>query len=88
MKAIRVLVLLFVCLSSSACSSSLVLSSLGLGMGVAQKSVASTVYSGVDVGVSATTGKSIREHVLEPAEEENKQVVVPDNRHIEWVTPK
>ena len=33
-------------------------------MGVAQKSTVSTIYSGVDLGVSATTDKSIREHIL------------------------
>ena len=46
------------------CSQATLLSSIGIGMGVAQKSTLSTVYSGVDLGVSATTDKSIREHIL------------------------
>ena len=45
-------------------------------MGVAQKSTLSTVYSGVDLGVSSTTGKSIREHVLEtPTDTEGSHYV-------------
>ncbi len=62
-------------------------------MGVAQKSTLSTVYSGVDLGVSSTTGKSIREHVLEtPTDTEGSHYVEgsvdADNNTIEWVTPK
>ena len=40
------------------CSQATLLSSIGVGMGVAQKSTWSTVYSGVDLGVSATTDYS------------------------------
>ena len=75
------------------CSQATLLSSIGVGMGVAQKSTLSTVYSGVDLGVSSTTGKSIREHVLEtPTDTEGSHYVEgsvdTDNNTIEWVTPK
>ena len=56
-------------------------------MGVAQKSTASVIYSGVDLGVSATTDKSIREHILED-ESEPVAPLVPANTNIQWVTPK
>ena len=71
----------------SACSQATLLSSLGVGMGVAQKSTASIVYSTIDVGVSATTDKSIREHILEDSGEEVAPLV-PHDTNIEWVTPK
>ena len=59
-------------------------------MGVAQKSTLSTVYSGVDLSVSSTTGKSIREHVLEsPTDTEGSHLITSTNNNtIEWVTPK
>ena len=73
----------------SACSQATLLSSLGVGMGVAQKSTASTVYGAVDVGVSATTDKSIREHVLGTATTESEgSHWVNENPNIQWVTPK
>ena len=87
-------ILIVLCFSSlSACSQATLLSSIGVGMGVAQKSTLSTVYSGVDLGVSSTTGKSIREHVLEtPTDTEGSHYVEgeldTDNNTIEWVTPK
>ena len=47
----------------------------------------------MDLGVSSTTGKSIREHVLEtPTDTEGSHYVEgsvdTDNNTIEWVTPK
>ena len=60
---------------------------MGVGMGIAQKSTASVVYSTIDVGVSATTDKSIREHILED-ESEPIAPLVPKNTNIQWVTPK
>ena len=84
---IRVLALIFVLLSSSACSQATLLSSMGVGMGIAQKSTASVVYSTIDVGVSATTDKSIREHILDDKGEEVAPLV-PENTNIQWVTPK
>ena len=83
--------LMVLCFSSlMGCSQATLLSSIGVGMGVAQKSTLSTVYSGVDLGVSSTTGKSIREHVLEsPTDTEGSHLT--DSTHtntIEWVTPK
>ena len=56
-------------------------------MGVAQKSTASVIYSGVDLGVSATTDKSIREHILED-EGEAVAPLVPTDNTVTWVTPK
>ena len=84
---IRILALMLLCLSSSACTQATILSSIGVGMGVAQKSTASVIYSGVDLGVSATTDKSIREHILED-ESEPVAPLVPANTNIQWVTPK
>ena len=72
------------------CSQATLLSSIGIGMGVAQKSTLSTVYSGVDLGVSATTDKSIREHILGDGttDTEGSHLTTTHNRNIEWVTPK
>ncbi len=56
-------------------------------MGVAQKSTASVVYSTIDVGVSATTDKSIREHILDDKGEEVAPLI-PADANIQWVTPK
>ena len=74
------------CLSLTGCGASLGLSIGSLGLGIFQKSTASTVYSAVDVGVNAHSGKSIREHVLEP----DAEVVAPidTDTGITWVTPK
>ena len=61
-------------------------------MGVAQKSTVSTIYSGVDLGVSATTDKSIREHILgdgtTDTEGSHLQRDVDQDGAITWVTPK
>ena len=61
-------------------------------MGVAQKSTVSTIYSGVDLGVSATTDKSIREHILgdgtTDTEGSHLQVDTDEDGAITWVTPK
>ena len=84
---IRICTLIFVLLSSSACSQATLLSSIGVGMGVAQKSTASVVYSTIDVGVSATTDKSIREHILDDKGEEVAPLI-PADANIQWVTPK
>ena len=84
---IRICALMLLCLSSSACSQATLLSSIGIASGVAQKSTASVIYSGVDLGVSATTDKSIREHILED-ESEPIAPLVPPNTNIQWVTPK
>ena len=84
---IRILALMILCLSSSACTQATILSSIGVGMGVAQKSTASVIYSGVDLGVSATTDKSIREHILED-EGEAVAPLVPTYNNITCVTPK
>jgi len=84
---IRICTLMLLCLSSSACSQATLLSSIGIASGVAQKSTASVIYSGVDLGVSATTDKSIREHILED-ESEPVAPLVPPNTNIQWVTPK
>ena len=87
MMFIRV-ILIALCLSSLlGCSQATLLSSIGIASGVAQKSTASVVYSGVDLGVSATTDKSIREHIFE---EEGEPVapLIPPNSNIKWVTPK
>ena len=72
------------------CSQATLLSSIGIGMGVAQKSTLSTVYSGVDLGVSATTDKSIREHILGDGttDTEGSHLTTTHNNNIEWVTPK
>ena len=74
------------CLSLTGCGASLGLSIGSLGLGIFQKSTASTVYSAVDVGVNAHSGKSIREHVLEP----DAEVTAPidTDTGITWVTPK
>ena len=83
--------LMILCFSSlMGCSQATLLSSIGVGMGVAQKSTWSTVYSGVDLGVSATTDKSIREHVLgeSTSDTEGSHLTTTHNRNIEWVTPK
>ena len=86
---IRVIALMVLCTSLSACGSSVLMSFGGLGMGIAQKSTASTVYGAVDVGVSATTDKSIREHVLGTATTESEgSHWVNENPNIPWVTPK
>ena len=86
------LILIVLCLSLSACSSATLLSSIGVGMGVAQKSTVSTIYSGVDLGVSATTDKSIREHILgdgtTDTEGSHLQDDVDQDGAITWVTPK
>jgi len=84
---IRIIAIMSLYITVSACSQATLLSSLGVGMGVAQKSTASIVYSTIDVGVSATTDKSIREHILEDSGEEVAPLV-PHNSNIEWVTPK
>lgn len=84
---IRIFALILVLLSSSACSQATLLSSIGVGMGVAQKSTASVVYSTIDVGVSATTDKSIREHILDDKGEEVAPLI-PADANIQWVTPK
>ena len=81
------LILIVLCLSLNACSSATLLSSIGVGMGVAQKSTVSTIYSGVDLGVSATTDKSIREHILED-EGEEVAPLIPTDSNITWVTPR
>ena len=61
-------------------------------MGVAQKSTVSTIYSGVDLGVSATTDKSIREHILgdgtTDTEVSHLQLYIDQDGAITWVTPK
>tara|TARA_B100000886_G_scaffold179687_1_gene123242 strand:- start:11561 stop:11836 length:276 start_codon:yes stop_codon:yes gene_type:complete len=86
------LILIVLCLSLNACSSATLLSSIGVGMGVAQKSTVSTIYSGVDLGVSATTDKSIREHILgdgtTDTEGSHLQRDVDQDGAITWVTPK
>ena len=86
------LILIVLCLSLNACSSATLLSSIGVGMGVAQKSTVSTIYSGVDLGVSATTDKSIREHILgdgtTDTEGSHLQDDVDEDGAITWVTPK
>ena len=84
---VRIFALILVLLSSSACSQATLLSSIGVGMGVAQKSTASVVYSTIDVGVSATTDKSIREHILDDKGEEVAPLI-PADANIQWVTPK
>ena len=86
------LILIVLCLSLNACSSATLLSSIGVGMGVAQKSTVSTIYSGVDLGVSATTDKSIREHILgdgtTDTEGSHLQDDIDEDGAITWVTPK
>lgn len=84
---IRIIAIMSLYIFVSACSQATLLSSLGVGMGVAQKSTASIVYSTIDVGVSATTDKSIREHILEDSGE-TVAPLVPHDTNIEWVTPK
>ena len=83
---IRILALIVLCLSLTACGSSVLMSFGGLGLGIAQKSTASTVYGTIDVGVSATTDKSIREHVLGDTGETVAPLV--PNSNVKWVTPK
>ena len=88
---IRIITVMSLCLSLTGCGASLGLSIGSLGLGIFQKSTASTVYSAVDVGVNAQTGKSIREHVLEPDAEVVAPLTVNDvitEGSIEWVTPK
>ena len=86
---IRIVALIVLCLSLTACGSSVLMSFGGLGLGIAQKSTASTVYGAVDVGVSATTDKSIREHVLGDATPESEgSHLTSTNSNVKWVTPK
>ena len=79
------------CSRLTGCGASLGLSIGSLCSGIFQNPTASTVYSAVDVGVNAHSGKSIREHVLEPDAEVVAPLTVNDvitKGDIEWVTPK
>jgi hypothetical protein len=90
MKHTRIILIVLCLTSLMGCSQATLLSSIGIGMGVAQKSTLSTVYSGVDLGVSATTDKSIREHILGDGttDTEGSHLTTTHNNRIEWVTPK